>query len=62
MSSRTAIDGLLDQMTFAFPDAEVIGYEALIDVMTCDPKDNSNMRYDASTGGVPCLVVTTSTS
>lgn len=35
----TTIDGLLDQMTFAFPDAEVIGYEALIDVMTCDPKD-----------------------
>jgi predicted nucleic acid-binding protein len=35
----TAVDRLLDQMTAAFPDAEVTGYRSLIDGLTCDPKD-----------------------
>jgi predicted nucleic acid-binding protein len=34
-----AVDRLLEQMTTAFPDAEVTGYRALIDRLTCDPKD-----------------------
>lgn len=35
----TTIDGLLDQMTSAFPDAEVTGHGVLVDGMTCHPKD-----------------------
>lgn len=35
----SAVDRLLVQMTAAFPDAEVIGYQSLIDGLTCDPKD-----------------------
>ncbi|HEY9564770.1 MAG TPA: hypothetical protein VIR30_13470 [Nocardioides sp.] len=34
-----AIEGLLDQMSLAFPDAEVNGYQELVDRMTCDAKD-----------------------
>lgn len=34
-----AVDRLLGQMTTAFPDAEVTGYRAFIDGLTCDPKD-----------------------
>lgn len=30
---------LLDEMTAAFPDALVTGYESLVDAMTCDEKD-----------------------
>jgi predicted nucleic acid-binding protein len=29
----------IEQMQLAFPDAEVTGYQKLIDAMTCDPKD-----------------------
>ena len=29
----------IGEMRRAFPDAEVLGYESLIDAMTCDPKD-----------------------
>lgn len=35
----TAVGRLLDQMTAAFPEAEVTGYQSLIDGLTCDPKD-----------------------
>ncbi|HVX19624.1 MAG TPA: PIN domain-containing protein [Acidimicrobiales bacterium] len=35
----SVVDRLLGQMTAAFPDAEVTGYQALIDGLTCDPKD-----------------------
>lgn len=34
-----AVDRLLEQMTTAFPDAEVTGHRALIDGLTCDSKD-----------------------
>ncbi|MEI2637724.1 MAG: PIN domain-containing protein [Microthrixaceae bacterium] len=35
----SAVGHLLDQMTAAFPDAEVTGYQSLINELTCDPKD-----------------------
>lgn len=35
----SAIEGLLDQMALAFPDAEVSGHRELVDRMTCHPKD-----------------------
>jgi predicted nucleic acid-binding protein len=35
----SAVGHLLGQMTAAFPDAEVTGYQPLIDGLTCDPKD-----------------------
>lgn len=34
-----AVDHLLDQMAMAFPEAEIDGYDSLIDGLTCDPKD-----------------------
>jgi predicted nucleic acid-binding protein len=34
-----AITHRLGEMTSAFPDAQVTGYEALIERMACDPKD-----------------------
>ncbi len=34
-----AVDRLLVEMATAFPDAEVTGHRALIDGLTCDPKD-----------------------
>ena len=34
-----AVDRLLAQMAVAFPDAEVAGYQSLIDGLVCDPKD-----------------------
>ena len=34
-----AVDHLCAEMQGAFPDAEVSGYRALLDSMTCDPKD-----------------------
>lgn len=46
------VNGLLDQMAAAFPDAEVTGYKALVDVMTCDRKDRhvlaAAVRADAA--------------
>ena len=49
-----AVDHLLGQMTAAFPDAEVTGYQALIDGLTCDPKDRhvlaSAVRANAGAG------------
>lgn len=36
----SAVGHLLGQLTAAFPDAEVIGYQSLIDGLTCDPKDH----------------------
>jgi predicted nucleic acid-binding protein len=42
----------VSQMRVAFPDAEVQGYEALIDTMRCDPKDRhvlaAAVRADAA--------------
>lgn len=35
----SAVGHLLGQLTAAFPDAEVTGYQSLIDGLTCDPKD-----------------------
>lgn len=35
----SAVDHLVGQMTAAFPDAEVTGYQSLIDGLACDPKD-----------------------
>ena len=35
----TAVKHRLSQMRKSFPDAEVRGYQTLIDSMTCDPKD-----------------------
>lgn len=35
----SAVDHLLGQVIAAFPDAEVTGYQSLIDGLTCDPKD-----------------------
>ena len=37
--SPDAVDRLLRQMSTAFPDAEVTGYQPLLDELTCDPKD-----------------------
>lgn len=37
--NREQIRQRLDRMRAAFPDAEVIGYEGVVDGMTCDPKD-----------------------
>jgi predicted nucleic acid-binding protein len=37
--SSEAITHRLAEMTSAFPDAQVTGYEALIERMACDPKD-----------------------
>ncbi len=34
-----AVARLLGQMAAAFPDAEITGYQPLIDGLTCDPKD-----------------------
>lgn len=34
-----AVDRLLDEMTAAFPDAEVTGHRSLIEGLTCDPRD-----------------------
>jgi hypothetical protein len=33
------VERLLGQMVTAFPDAEITGYQLLIDGLTCDPKD-----------------------
>ena len=48
----TAVDHLLDQMAAAFPDAEVTGYQSLLDGLTCDPKDRhvlaAAVRADAA--------------
>jgi predicted nucleic acid-binding protein len=37
--AREAAQRRISEMQRAFPDAEVHGYEALIESMTCDPKD-----------------------
>ena len=37
--SPSAVDHLTTEMRAAFPDAEVAGYQHLIDSMTCDQKD-----------------------
>jgi hypothetical protein len=34
-----SVDHLISEMRRAFPDAEIRGYESLIDALTCDPKD-----------------------
>ena len=47
-----AIDRLIGEMHTAFPDAEVTGYQSLIDGLTCDPKDRhvlaAAVRADAA--------------
>jgi predicted nucleic acid-binding protein len=45
----------LDQMNGAFPDALVVGYEALIDKMANDPKDR-HVLAAAVRGGAEVLV------
>ena len=45
----------LDQMNGAFPDALVVGYEALIDQMVNDPKDR-HVLAAAARGGAEVLV------
>ena len=37
--SDERVDRRIAQMSKAFPEAAVVGYGGLIDVMTCDPKD-----------------------
>ncbi len=37
--SGEAVTHRISEMRRAFPDAEVSGYDTLIDAMTCDPKD-----------------------
>ena len=37
--SGKAVDYLCAELQNAFPDAEVSGYQSLLDSMTCDPKD-----------------------
>lgn len=37
--SSEAVDYLCAELQGAFPDAEVSGYQSLLDSMTCDPKD-----------------------
>ena len=47
-----AVDRLLVEMHRAFPDAEVTGYQSLIESLTCDPKDRhvlaAAVRADAA--------------
>lgn len=47
-----SVERLIAEMRRAFPDSEVRGYEALIDVMECDPKDKhvlaAAVRADAA--------------
>ena len=47
-----AVNHLVAEMKGAFPEAETTGYRALIDVMTCDPKDRhvlaAAVRSDAA--------------
>ena len=38
VAGPSAVGHLLGQMTAAFPDAEVIGYQALHDGLSCDPR------------------------
>lgn len=45
----------LSQMTTSFPDAEVVGYEWLIEAMTNDPKDR-HVLAAAVRGGAEVLV------
>lgn len=50
--AELAVDRLLDEMRSAFPDASVTGYRALVDGLTCDPKDRhvlaAAVRADAA--------------
>lgn len=39
VAGPSAVGHLLGQMTAAFPDAEVAGYQSLFEGLTCDPKD-----------------------
>jgi len=48
-------DRRIAHMQAAFPTAEVTGYEALIDAMTCDPKDR-HVLAAAVAGGSEVLV------
>ncbi|MCU1525787.1 MAG: hypothetical protein JWO18_2681 [Microbacteriaceae bacterium] len=45
----------IDAMRFAFPDAEVLGYESLIAQMTVDPKDG-HVAAAAVRGGASTIV------
>ena len=49
---RAAADRLIGVMAHAFPDASVTGYHALIDGLSCDPKDRhvlaAAVRSDAA--------------
>ena len=45
----------ITEMQNAFPDAEVRGYEALVEVMTCDSKDR-HVLAAAVRGGADALV------
>jgi predicted nucleic acid-binding protein len=52
IASEHSVDRLVGEMTHAFPDALVTGYEALIDGLSCDPKDRhvlaAAVRADAA--------------
>lgn len=50
-----AVAHRIREMRRAFPDAEVSGYEPLIDTMTCDPKDR-HVLAAAVCGGAKALV------
>jgi predicted nucleic acid-binding protein len=49
---RKAVTHRIGEMRRAFPDAEVRGYENLVETMTCDPKDSrvlaAAVRSDAA--------------
>lgn len=50
-----AVAHRIGEMRQAFPDAEVTGYETLIEAMTCDPKDR-HVLAAATRGGAEVLV------
>jgi predicted nucleic acid-binding protein len=52
---KDAVAYRIGQMQLSFPDAEVRGYERLIDTMTCDPKDR-HVVAAAIRGGAQVLV------
>jgi predicted nucleic acid-binding protein len=49
---KTAVTHRIGEMRRAFPDAEVRGYENIVETMTCDPKDRhvlaAAVRSDAA--------------
>jgi predicted nucleic acid-binding protein len=54
--AREAVQRRIGEMQRAFPNAEVRGYEALIESMTCDPKDRHVLA--AAVRGQSAVLVT----